>query len=130
MFNYFLEKFWRPMPPLLALGLGLNAPAATYEPSKTVPPPPPREFRAAWVATVANIDWPSAKGLSAAEQKDELIRILDRATALNLNVVILQVRPACDALYASPIEPWSEYLSGTMGQAPQPYYDPLAFAVE
>ena len=46
-----------------------------------------------------------------------------------LNAIILQVRPACDAFYASPIEPWSEYLSGTMGQPPEPFYDPLAFAI-
>ena len=54
---------------------------------------------------------------------------MNRARQLNLNAIVLQVRPACDALYASPIEPWSEYLTGQMGQAPSPYYDPLAFAV-
>jgi len=94
------------------------------------PPKPLAEFRGAWVATVANIDWPSSKGLSSAEQKAELVTILDRATQLKLNAVILQVRPACDALYPSEIEPWSEFLTGTMGKAPQPSYDPLAFAVE
>lgn len=104
--------------------------ATTYEPSQITPPQPLREFRAAWVATVANIDWPSKKGLSTAEQKTELLAILDRAQQLKLNAIIFQVRPACDALYASAIEPWSEYLSGTMGQPPAPYYDPLAFAVE
>jgi len=116
--------------PTLTLSWCLSAGAATYLPSIVVPPKPPREFRAVWVATVANIDWPSAKNLSVTEQKSELIRILDRAAELKLNVVILQVRPACDALYASPIEPWSEYLTGTMGQPPNPYYDPLSFAVE
>jgi uncharacterized lipoprotein YddW (UPF0748 family) len=104
--------------------------AATYEPCRVSPPRPDREFRGAWVATVANIDWPSAKGLSTAEQKEELLRILDRAVKLKLNAIIFQVRPACDAMYASAIEPWSEYLTGAMGQAPQPYYDPLAFAIE
>jgi uncharacterized lipoprotein YddW (UPF0748 family) len=89
-----------------------------------------REMRAVWVATVANIDWPSTNGLSTAEQKAELFAILDRAADLKLNTVILQVRPSCDALYASPYEPWSEYLTGTMGKAPKPFYDPLAFAVE
>src|SRR5262249_40153757 len=83
---------------------------ATYEPSNVTPPKPAREFRAAWVATVGNIDWPSQKGLSTAEQKAELIAILDRAVQLKLNAIIFQVRPACDALYASQIEPWSEYL--------------------
>ena len=93
------------------------------------PPAVPREFRAAWVASVANIDWPSRPGLSAAEQQRELLAILDRAVELNLNAVILQVRPAADALYASSYEPWSEYLTGQMGRAPEPFYDPLAFAV-
>jgi uncharacterized lipoprotein YddW (UPF0748 family) len=89
-----------------------------------------REFRGAWIATVANIDWPSKEGLSVAEQKRELVRLLDLAAELNLNAVIFQVRPACDAIYASALEPWSEYLTGKMGQAPQPAYDPLAFAVD
>ena len=94
------------------------------------PPPPLREFRGAWVATVANIDWPSRKTLSTQEQKTELLAILDRAVHLKLNAIIFHVRPACDALYASRIEPWSEYLTGTMGKAPEPFYDPLAFAIE
>lgn len=89
-----------------------------------------REFRAAWVATVANIDWPSKPGLSTAEQKQELIAILDRAQKLKLNAIVFQVRPHCDAMYDSPLEPWSEYLTGTMGQPPEPYYDPLEFAVD
>jgi uncharacterized lipoprotein YddW (UPF0748 family) len=89
-----------------------------------------REFRGAWVATVANKDWPSKPGLSTAQQKAELLAILDRAALLKLNAIVFQVRPQCDAMYASPIEPWSEYLTGTMGRAPQPFYDPLAFAVE
>lgn len=88
-----------------------------------------REFRAAWVATVANIDWPSKRGLSTAEQQAELLAILDRAVELNLNAIVFQVRPHCDALYASNLEPWSEYLTGTMGQAPEPFYDPLEFIV-
>jgi uncharacterized lipoprotein YddW (UPF0748 family) len=95
----------------------------------TQPPPVRREFRGVWVASVENIDWPSQPGLSTQEQKDELLGILDRAVALRLNAVILQVRPAADALYASPYEPWSEYLTGRMGRAPNPWYDPLEFAV-
>jgi uncharacterized lipoprotein YddW (UPF0748 family) len=115
---------------LAALALSaFPAHPATYDPSRLIPPAPVREFRGAWVATVGNIDWPSRKGLSSAEQQAELLAILDRAVRLKLNAVIFQVRPACDALYVSRIEPWSEYLSGTMGQAPNPFYDPLAFAV-
>ena len=89
-------------------------------------PAAPREFRAAWVATVANIDWPSRKGLSSAEQQAEMLAILDRAVALRLNAIILQIRTSADALYPSKLEPWSEYLSGIQGQPPQPFYDPLA----
>ena len=97
--------------------------------SSTQPPLPQREFRGAWVATVSNIDWPSKPGLPADQQQKELIAILDRAKALKLNAIILQVRPACDALYPSNLEPWSEYLTGVMGRPPSPRYDPLAFAV-
>jgi uncharacterized lipoprotein YddW (UPF0748 family) len=103
--------------------------AASYEPTTLTPPEPEREFRGAWVATVGNIDWPSRPDLSTAEQKAELLAILDRAAHLRLNAIIFQVRPACDALYASTIEPWSEYLTGAMGRAPQPFYDPLAFVI-
>jgi uncharacterized lipoprotein YddW (UPF0748 family) len=94
------------------------------------PPPIRREFRGVWIATVANIDWPSRRGLSVETQKAQLRRALDRATELNLNAVVLQVRPACDALYDSRYEPWSEFLTGVMGKRPEPFYDPLAFAVE
>jgi uncharacterized lipoprotein YddW (UPF0748 family) len=99
-------------------------------PSSVIPPPPTREFRGAWIATVLNTDWPSKPGLTSQQQQAELIAMLDRAVKLKLNAVIFQVRPACDALYASPYEPWSESLTGQMGKTPEPYYDPLAFAVE
>jgi uncharacterized lipoprotein YddW (UPF0748 family) len=82
-----------------------------------------------WVATVANMDWPSKRTLTTAAQQAELLAILDRAAALRLNAVIFQVRPSADALYASTLEPWSEYLTGTPGKAPSPFWDPLAFAV-
>lgn len=92
--------------------------------------PMPREFRGVWVASVYNIDWPSSPGLPVESQKAELIRILDLVKSLNMNAVVLQVRPAGDALYDSPYEPWAFWVSGRMGRAPEPYYDPLAFAVE
>lgn len=91
---------------------------------------PVREFRGVWVATVANIDWPSRPGLPVEEQKREFRQLLDRAKSLNFNAIVFQVRPAADALYESRLEPWSEYLTGAMGRAPVPYYDPLTFAVE
>ena len=105
--------------------------AATHAaPSPDDPPPIRHEFRGVWVATVGNIDWPSRRGLTTAEQQAELITLLDSAVSLHLNAILLQVRPAADALYASKIEPWSEFLTGTEGQAPSPWYDPLAFAVK
>ncbi len=107
-----------------------DKPSPTPLPDRTpraLPDPPlaPREFRAAWVASVANIDWPSRPGLSTGEQIEEMRRIVERATTLKLNALILQVRPAADALYESSLEPWSEYLTGEQGRAPAPYYDPL-----
>ncbi|MBH9576557.1 glycoside hydrolase family 10 protein [Inhella proteolytica] len=87
----------------------------------------PREFRAAWVATVANIDWPSRPGLPTAAQQEEARRAVQQAARLGLNALILQVRTAADALYPSALEPWAEWLSGTQGQAPEPAWDPLAF---
>ena len=94
------------------------------------PPPVSREFRGVWVATVANIDWPSKPGLNAWQQQSELLAILNKAVELHLNAIVLQVRPATDALYASSLEPWSEFLTGQMGRPPEPAYDPLAFAVD
>jgi uncharacterized lipoprotein YddW (UPF0748 family) len=92
-------------------------------------PPVPREFRGVWIATVDNIDWPSKPGLPVDSQKAELLALLDHAARLRLNAVILQVRPAADALYRSTLEPWSVYLTGRNGRAPVPAWDPLAFAV-
>ena len=92
-------------------------------------PQPTRELRAVWVATVDNIDWPTAPGLPTATQKSQLLALFDEAARRNLNAIILQVRPSADALYESELEPWSRYLTGETGRAPDPRYDPLAFAV-
>lgn len=91
---------------------------------------PKREFRAGWVATVSNIDWPSKPGLPAIQQQQEFIHRLDQLKNMGCNAVIVQVRPACDAFYASSFEPWSRYLTGRQGQPPFPYYDPLTFMVQ
>jgi uncharacterized lipoprotein YddW (UPF0748 family) len=99
-------------------------------PAADSPPQPRREFRGVWIASVANINWPSKPGLPVAQQQSELRAMLDRAVELKLNAVILQVRPSAEALYESKLEPWSEYLTGVMGRAPEPRYDPLAFAVD
>jgi len=133
----------------LAIALPLAVQGQKPKTTRRVPPPPPplampcdaadttcaapelrREFRGVWVASVSNIDWPSKPDLSTAEQKAELLAILDRALAQHLNAVVLQVRPAADALYKSSIEPWSEYLTGRQGRAPSPAWDPLKFAVD
>ena len=84
-------------------------------------------MRGLWIATVANIDWPSRSGLTAPQQQAELTDIFDRAAAAGLNTVIFHVRPAADAVYSSPNEPWASMLTGTQGK--DPGYDPLAFAV-
>ena len=118
---------------LLAVGCRSTADstAPSLEPSRGPQlPEPDREFRAAWVATVSNIDWPSKPGLPADQQKAEAIDMLDRLAQLNMNAVVLQVRPHCDALYESALEPWSAYLSGEEGVPPAPLYDPLAFWIE
>src|SRR5215211_5354941 len=94
------------------------------------PAPVPREFRGVWVATVENIDWPSKRDLPVDKQKQEFISILDKCIELNINAVIFQIRTQADALYDSKLEPWSEFLTGKMGKPPEPYYDPLTFAVE
>ncbi len=90
---------------------------------------PKREFRGVWIATVVNIDWPSDVHLSSDKQKQQLIAILDADQRAGINAIMLQVRPAADAFYAKGTEPWSRWLSGKQGQAPDPFYDPLEFAI-
>ena len=91
---------------------------------------PKYEFRAVWIATVNNIDWPSSKNLTAYQQKDEFIHILNEQQKFGMNAVIVQIRPAADAFYASNLEPWSEFLTGKQGVPPSPYYDPLKFMID
>jgi uncharacterized lipoprotein YddW (UPF0748 family) len=108
------------------------APPLTAEATSDADTPPPiaREFRAAWVATVAHIDWPSRRGLTSAQQRAEILELLDKARTVGLNAIVLQVRPAADAIYPSALEPWSEYLTGASGRAPDIPWDPLAEWVE
>jgi uncharacterized lipoprotein YddW (UPF0748 family) len=98
-------------------------PVETVEVSHT------HEFRAVWVTSVWNKDWPSTPTLSSSQQQAEFIRILDLLKSLNFNAVILQLRPEGDALYPSAIDPWSNWLTGAQGRAPNPSYDSLAFAI-
>jgi uncharacterized lipoprotein YddW (UPF0748 family) len=90
---------------------------------------PKREMRAAWIATVENIDWPSTSQLTVEAQKTEMIALLDSVKAYNMNTIVFQIRPDADALYASELEPWSEWLTGKQGLAPNPWYDPLQFTI-
>mgnify|MGYP006281460097 CR=1 FL=1 len=94
------------------------------------PEPPMREFRAVWIATVVNLDWPSSRFLSTSQAQSELIAIFDEMEDLNMNAAIFQVRSGCDAIYNSNLEPWSRWLTGTEGVAPSPYWDPLQFAID
>ena len=88
------------------------------------------ELRAVWVATVTNIDWPTKPTINTFEQKASFIKMLDMHKRNGMNAIIMQIRPATDAFYPSPYEPWSQWLTGIQGQAPYPYYDPLAFMIE
>ena len=117
---------------LLASGLavGLKGGTTTGIPAEHIPPMPQREFRGAWMAVVSNIDWPSKPGLSIEEQKRELRSLIQTAADLRLNAIFFQVRPACDSVYRSTVEPWTEFLNGEMGKSPASYFDPLQFAIQ
>jgi uncharacterized lipoprotein YddW (UPF0748 family) len=91
---------------------------------------PQYEFRAVWIATVENIDWPSKRGLPVEQQKAEFIKLLDLHYKNGMNAVVMQIRPVTDAFYPSQYEPWSEYLNGKQGLPPTPYYDPLQFMID
>lgn len=91
---------------------------------------PKREFRGVWIATVDNIDWPSQKNLSPERQRSEFSSLLDFHQKNGLNAVFVQVRAAGDAFYAKSAEPWSEWLTGRQGRAPDPFYDPLEFMID
>ncbi len=88
------------------------------------------EMRGVWVATTKNIDYPSSKWLTTAQQKKEFIDLLNLFQDIGINAVFVQVRPAADAFFDSPYEPWSEWLTGKQGKAPNPYYDPMKFMID
>ncbi|WP_121353007.1 glycoside hydrolase family 10 protein [Flavisolibacter nicotianae] len=90
---------------------------------------PKAEFRGVWIASVDNIDWPKRNQWNVDSQKTEFIRQLDMHKQNGMNAAIVQVRPAADALYPSPYEPWSQWLTGAQGRPPEPFYDPLAFTI-
>ena len=90
---------------------------------------PKREFRGAWIATVANIDWPTNRNATSGQKIAELVQIFDKLKEANINAVFFQVRTECDALYKSKYEPWSYWLTNEQGTEPNPYFDPLEFAI-
>jgi uncharacterized lipoprotein YddW (UPF0748 family) len=90
---------------------------------------PKSEFRAVWIATVVNIDWPKAGADPIEKQKADFIEILNTYKKLNYNAVIVQIRSVGDAFYPSKLAPWSKYLTGKEGQAPSPDYDPLEWMI-
>ncbi len=90
---------------------------------------PKRELRGAWIATVVNIDWPLSKDNSTEIQKQNLRNQLDSLADVGMNAIFFQIRTECDALYKSNFEPWSYWLTGKQGKAPEPFYDPLKFAI-
>lgn len=100
------------------------------QPLERSPLGPKHEFRGAWIATVVNLDWPSNRESSSLGQQLELQSMMDKLKASGVNAVIFQVRPEGDALYQSDIEPWSYWLTGEQGTAPDPFYDPLEYAIE
>ena len=97
-------------------------------PADTTAPPIQREMRGVWIATVANIDWPTRTDLTSTQQQAELRDLLDRAKMAGFNAMMFHVRPASDAVYRSTLEPWASMLSGVQGV--DPGYDPLAFAID
>ena len=129
--RYDLRRAFLPVVAATILGAcsGRSAITAPIVPTPvdTGPPSIQREMRGLWIATVANIDWPSRSTLTGDQQRAELDDILDRAAAGGFNAVFFHVRPASDAVYASTIEPWAAMLTGTQGG--NPGYDPLTYAV-
>lgn len=91
---------------------------------------PKRELRGVWVATVQNIDWPSARNYNGYQQKEEFISLLNSHQQTGFNAIFVQIRTAADAFYAKSSEPWTSFLSGLQGQAPTPYYDPMEFMIQ
>ena len=90
---------------------------------------PKNEFRAVWIATVANIDWPKSNIDAVEKQKADFIEILDTYKKLNYNAVIVQIRSSGEAFYPTDLAPWSRFLTGKEGKAPSPYYDPLEWMI-
>jgi uncharacterized lipoprotein YddW (UPF0748 family) len=120
----------RPVGAVLAM-IALTLAGCTTSPKPASEPPAfPREFRAAWVTTWENVDWPSSGKLSTAQQQKEIDAIIERAKDLKLNALLLQVRGTANAIHPSKHEPWAGSLTGKRGRAPDPMYDPLKMWIQ
>ncbi|WP_370611460.1 glycoside hydrolase family 10 protein [Citrobacter meridianamericanus] len=91
--------------------------------------------RGIWLATVSRLDWPpissvniSSPGVRISQQQKALTDKLDNLKRLGINTVFFQVKPDATALWQSKILPWSDTLTGTIGQ--DPGYDPLQFMLD
>ena len=93
------------------------------------PPAVKPEMRAVWIATITNIDYPDKPTVDSYEQKAQFIKLLDMHQRNGMNTIVMQIRPSTDAFYPSAYEPWSQWLTGKQGLAPDPYYDPLEFMI-
>ena len=122
------------LPQLLLAGGGVQCDGQEYRVGnyrRTAVPSPKYEYRAVWLTTIENLDWPRTQVKSPADiekQKAELVVILDSLQAMHINTVLLQTRVRGDVIYPSSIEPFSHVLTGVSGKSPG--YDPLAFAIE
>ena len=87
------------------------------------------DFRGVWFTSVVNLDWPVSNRQTVDEQKADAIFMLDSLKSIGINAVLFQVRPESDALYASSYDPWSFWLTGEQGRAPDPFFDPLSFMI-
>lgn len=87
---------------------------------------PKREFRGAWIQCVNN----QFNGIGRDRMQQTLMYQLDELQKTGINAIIFQVRPEGDALYPSNLEPWSRYLTGQQGRAPEPFWDPLQWMID
>lgn len=109
--------------------LSITAPLQAQKPAPSTAANPKRELRAVWIATVANIDYPRMATTSSVALKEQYRNLLDQLSEIGINTLFVQVRPAGDALYPTALAPWSRFLTGRQGQAPDENFDPLAFMV-
>ncbi|MBK9979279.1 MAG: family 10 glycosylhydrolase [Gemmatimonadetes bacterium] len=109
-------------------GPGTTPPPPTPKDTAFVVPAVVREFRGVWIATVGNLDWPSRNSLSSAEQRSELVGLLERASQLGANAVVFQIRVNGERMYAGGAEPWATALAGRTDV--DPGYDPLQLAID